>query len=133
MKIKRFECPKSIRNYEKKNTWNVRRLVNESFVPSAQRTSILYCRLSDFQFVSSPCWTIYFFRLVKRSILVKSKLRGKFLQILWPTQNILTLKGKPYCDRYFDANTEYDPTVVIKMKSKRLSKFLGPSFSYLTA
>ena len=32
----------------KKNTWNVRRLVNESFVPSNQQTSVLYCRLSDF-------------------------------------------------------------------------------------
>ena len=40
--------PKSIRNYEKKNNWNVRRLVDESFVPLANRTSILYCRLSDF-------------------------------------------------------------------------------------
>ena len=39
---------KSIRNYEKKNIWNVRRLVDESFVPSAQRTSVLFCRLSDF-------------------------------------------------------------------------------------
>ena len=47
MKIKSFECPKSIRNYEK-NTWNVRRLVAESFVPSAQWTSKLYCRLSNF-------------------------------------------------------------------------------------
>ena len=34
MKIKSFECTKSIRNYEKKNTLNVRRLVVESFVPS---------------------------------------------------------------------------------------------------
>ena len=32
----------------KKNTWNVKRLVDESFVPSAQRTSVLYRRLSDF-------------------------------------------------------------------------------------
>ena len=32
----------------KKNTWNIRRLVDESFVPSAQRTSVLYCRLTDF-------------------------------------------------------------------------------------
>ena len=46
MKIKSFECPKSIRNYEK-NTWNIRRLVDESFVPYAQQTSVLYCRLSD--------------------------------------------------------------------------------------
>ena len=34
-------------NY-KKNTWNIRRLVDKSFVPSAQRTSVLYCRLMDF-------------------------------------------------------------------------------------
>ena len=32
----------------KKNTWNVRRLVDESLVPSAQQTSVSYCRLSDF-------------------------------------------------------------------------------------
>ena len=49
MKIKSFECPKSIRNYEKKNTWNVRHLVDESFVPSVQQTSVLYCRLTDFK------------------------------------------------------------------------------------
>ena len=48
MKIKSFECPKSIRNYEK-NTWNVRRLADELFVPTAQRTSVFYCRLSDFK------------------------------------------------------------------------------------
>ena len=42
----------------KKNTWNVRRLVNKSFVPSAQRTSVLYCRLTDFIFrVSHEVWS----------------------------------------------------------------------------
>ena len=55
MKIKSFECPKSIRNYEKKNTWNVRRLVDESFVTSAQRTSVVYCRLSDFRLRIDSC------------------------------------------------------------------------------
>ena len=34
----------------KKNTWNVRRLVDEPFFASAQRTSVLYCRLSDFKY-----------------------------------------------------------------------------------
>ena len=48
MKIKSFECPKSIRNYEQKNTWNVKRLVEDSFVPLAQRTRVLYSRLTDF-------------------------------------------------------------------------------------
>ena len=33
---------------KKKSTWNVRCLVDESFVPSAQQTSALYCRLTDF-------------------------------------------------------------------------------------
>ena len=37
IKIKSFECPKSIRNYEKNNAWNIRHLVDESFGPSTQR------------------------------------------------------------------------------------------------
>ena len=32
----------------KKNTWNVKRLVDDSFVPSARQTSKLYSRLTDF-------------------------------------------------------------------------------------
>ena len=34
---------------QKNNTWNIRCLVDESFVPSAKRTSVLYCRLTDFK------------------------------------------------------------------------------------
>ena len=37
IKIKSFEFPKSTRNYEKNDAWNIRRLVDESFVPSTQR------------------------------------------------------------------------------------------------
>ena len=47
MKIKSFECHKSIRNYKKNNAWNIRCLVDESFVPVNQQTCVLYCRLSD--------------------------------------------------------------------------------------
>ena len=49
IKIKSFVCPKSIRNYEKNNAWNIRCLVDELFVPSIQRPSVLYWRLSDFK------------------------------------------------------------------------------------
>ena len=36
------------RNYEKKsNTWNIRPLVDESFTPSTQRSSIEDCRISS--------------------------------------------------------------------------------------
>jgi hypothetical protein len=42
MKIKSFECPKSIRNYEKYNAWNIRHLVDKLFVPSTQRASVFY-------------------------------------------------------------------------------------------
>ena len=64
LKIKSLECPKSIRNYEKKkrlgtskvyirnyekkNTWNIKRLVDDSFVPSSKQPSVLYCKLTDF-------------------------------------------------------------------------------------
>ena len=37
IKIKSFECPKSIRNYKKHNAWNIRCMVDKSFVPSTQR------------------------------------------------------------------------------------------------
>ena len=36
MKIKSFECPKSIRNNKKNNAWNIGHLVDESFVPANQ-------------------------------------------------------------------------------------------------
>ena len=32
---------------KKRNTCNIRRLVDKSFVPSAQWTSVIYCRLTD--------------------------------------------------------------------------------------
>ena len=48
IKIKNFECPKSIRNYEKNNPWNIRPLVDELFIPATQQPSILHWRLSDF-------------------------------------------------------------------------------------
>ena len=48
----------------KKNTWNVRHLVDESFVSSAQWTSVLYCRLSDFIIYCKICfkrdWWLHF-------------------------------------------------------------------------
>ena len=42
-----FECHKSIKNV-KKNTWNIRLLVDDSFVPSSKQPSVIYCRLTDF-------------------------------------------------------------------------------------
>ena len=46
IKLKSFEYSKSIKSLKNK-TWNIRRLVGDSFVPLSQRPSILYCRLSD--------------------------------------------------------------------------------------
>ena len=45
IRINSFE---TLRNYEKYNACNIRCLVDESFVPANQQTSVLYCRLSDF-------------------------------------------------------------------------------------
>ena len=60
-----FECPKPIRNYEKTNTWKIKRLVDDSFVSSAKQTSVSYSRLTDFfvytlptQFIKALLWLI---------------------------------------------------------------------------
>ena len=45
MKKRSFECPKSVQNYRENNDWNIRRLVDEPFVPANQQTSKLCCRL----------------------------------------------------------------------------------------
>ena len=50
MKVESFECPKSIRNYEKKY-WE-----RQTLVPSAQQSSVLYCRLSDSWTPSFGSW-----------------------------------------------------------------------------
>ena len=49
IKIKSFECPKSIKSIKKPNTWNIRLLVDDSFVPSSKQPSIIHCRLTDFK------------------------------------------------------------------------------------
>ena len=33
----------------KKNTWNIRLLVDDSFVPLSKQPSLIYCRLTDFK------------------------------------------------------------------------------------
>ena len=50
IKLKSFECPKSIRNH-KKYIWSVKPLVYDSSVPSAHRPRVLYSRLTDFWIV----------------------------------------------------------------------------------
>ena len=49
IKTKSFEGPKSIRNYEKNNAWNIRRLVDESFVPLTQRIILKIVGFLDFR------------------------------------------------------------------------------------
>ena len=61
---------------KKKYTWNIRRLVDESFVPATQRTRVLYWRLSDL-------WlAIPIFFVKKRSSLKKNNL-NVFLIRFW--------------------------------------------------
>ena len=47
MNLKSFECPKSIRNYEKNNAWNIRHLVAWSQGQTNQQTSVLYYKLKS--------------------------------------------------------------------------------------
>ena len=53
VKIKSFECPNSLRNYE--NDWNIKRLVAGLFVKTNQRSSMLYYELTDL--CCLLCWT----------------------------------------------------------------------------
>ena len=46
--MKSFECPKSIKSMKKNDTWNMRLLVDDLFVPSSKQPSVIYCRLTDF-------------------------------------------------------------------------------------
>ena len=39
----------SLKEVEKNNTWNIRLLVDNSFVPSSKQPSVIYCRLTDFK------------------------------------------------------------------------------------
>ena len=41
------------RNHEKSSTWNIRCLVDDSFVPSSKRPSVSYCKLTDFCILTS--------------------------------------------------------------------------------
>ena len=48
-KLKGFFARNFARNHEKKNnTWTIRCLVDDSFVPSSKQPSVLYCKLTDF-------------------------------------------------------------------------------------
>merc|ERR1712051_984568 len=51
LKIKSFECPKSIKSIRKNNAWNIRLLVDDSFVPFSKQPSVIYCRLTDFKLI----------------------------------------------------------------------------------
>ena len=49
IKIKNFECPKFMRNYEKNNTWNIQRLVGGSIDQTNKRFIVIYIRLTEFK------------------------------------------------------------------------------------
>ena len=36
------------KSWKNNNTWNIRLLVDDSFVPSSKQPSVIYCRLTDF-------------------------------------------------------------------------------------
>ena len=54
-------------------TWNIRRLVDESFVLTPQRTSTLYCRLTDSWRVHLKISENFFFREANKAMISKLK------------------------------------------------------------
>ena len=58
---------------KKNNAWNIRRFVDESFVPSTQRASVLYWRLTDFWPItdqSNNCVRIAYFATIAWNLIV---------------------------------------------------------------
>ena len=78
MKIKSFEC-KSIRNYEKKkNSGNVRQLVDELFIPSAQQPEYY---IVDCQFLFNfwpHSWKIFLSKSVAETAIFIAHLHTKY-------------------------------------------------------
>ena len=77
IKSKSFECPKSIRNHEKNKAWNIRHLVDESFIPATQQTRVLYCRLSDFRAQGNSMTNLMLKKLV--DLIIKPYLNADFM------------------------------------------------------
>ena len=90
------------------NTWNIRPLVDKSFVPASQQTSILYCRFSDFIYGrkffchvalwSATCALTCFFWLLSHVIYLKltKVLTECFLsQTEWWEVKVLFLSLRP--------------------------------------
>ena len=90
MKIKSFECPKSIRNCEKNNTWNLRRLVDESFVPATQR---IILKIEGFYKAEAVNWIIFFFH-IKLSFSTKASQFETIFLLIWNLLNKLQIKWK---------------------------------------
>ena len=89
MKIKSFECPKSIRNHEKNKVWNIRHLVDESFIPATQQTRVLYCRLSDFRAQGNSMTNLMLKKLV--DLIIKPYLKANFMAKKALSENIKIL------------------------------------------
>ena len=69
IRIKSFGCPKSwrsvpietsmpkpIKSIKENKTWNIRPLVDDSFVSSSKQPSVIYCRLTDFTMAEAAWW-----------------------------------------------------------------------------
>ena len=69
--------------WKNNNTWNIRHLVDNSFVPSAQQTSVLYCRLTDSK------WIYLWGRFI--SSIVKPSFDMAFFQYFWRFTQICNL------------------------------------------
>ena len=86
---KRVFAKNFARFYEKKNTRKIRHLVDESFVQSAQQTSVLYCRLTDFylSIQREPDYQVLLWVLVKNYDMNIIDRKQNMVGI-WPPQKV---------------------------------------------
>ena len=116
IKMKILEHSKSIRNNKRNNAWNIRPLVDNSFVPVNQLTSVLYCRLSDFTTTHKKLSTVSFYRqaihkkflrrfgnILGLNMMVKSGLENIILQFHGGLQRYLLTRqpNSAFLGRFF--------------------------------
>ena len=114
--------------WNKNNSWNIRRLVNKTFVPSFQRTSVSYSRLRDFWWMLLGI-SSFIHQLLKTnprplkyySSTVKLLVTSSFLPSGWMQHNFIP--WKIFCQAWMNE--------IKLIFSSHLNKVLGNSQSIL--
>ena len=97
--IERIFAKNFARNHEKKsNTWNIRRLINDSFVPSSKRPIVLYCKLTDLSLPftdAASSGLMCFIKIAHRGTYIQWTF-SRVRQVTGTTQSVKMIESESY-------------------------------------